>query len=285
MNAQTLNRMVKASYYAPNGAQLRKACYGLMAVNSRRASMGDVSLEQIAELPKQEQAEVKFQIVQEGLGEGSAEDQAKLAGIGLKDVKMYLKQEGITPEQIEKDVKKADPIIVKSLKPEVHDLKGAVAVAGAIAKSRSFEEIFGFLDLPIDWVQTKYQDFNWFKYNLIVGSLAVFFGGLGAGIIGGAGAGMAILIGIIMVAGYAAFSLFLNYFFGDVIRWVNKRIAMVTAWSFLLNFRILSFALKTLGKGLDEIVGGIKGAWSSFFSKQAKIAMQSPEFRRAYYNI
>jgi hypothetical protein len=285
MNAQTLNRMIKASYYAPNGAELRKACYGLMAVNSRKASMEEVSLEQVAELPKQEQAEVKFQIVKESLVEGSAEDQAKLANHGLKDVQIYLKQEGITLDQIEKEIKKADPVIVKAIKNEVHDLKEAVQVAGAIAKSRSFEEIFSFLDFPIDWVQTKFENFNWFKYHLILGSLAIFFGAFAGGVLVGMTAGSAILAGIILAVGHLAIGLFLNYFFGNIMRWIDKRIAMVTAWSFLLKFRILSFALKTLGRGLDEIVSGVKGAWNKFFSRQASIAMQYPQFRRAYYNI
>jgi hypothetical protein len=285
MNAQTLNRMIKASYYAPNGAQLRKACYGLMAVNSRRASVGAMSLEQVAELPKEEQAGVKSQIVQEALVQGSAEDQAKLAGHGLKDVQMYLKHEGASLEDVAKQVQKADPVIVKAIKSEAHDLKGAVQVAGAIAKARTFEEIFSFLDFPINWVQTKYQDFNWFKWSSIIGAIGFMLQIIGEGAVMGMSGGMIALAAIVGVVGYAAIALVIYYLFGDVIKWVNKRLAMLDAWVLLLPFRALSLILKFFGWGLDQFVGGIKDAWKSFFSRQASIAMQSPEFRRAYYSI
>jgi hypothetical protein len=285
MNAQTLNRMIKASYYAPNGAQLRKACYGVMAVNSRRASVGAMSLEQVAELPKEEQTEVKSQIVQEALVQGSAEDQAKLASHGLKNVQMYLKQEGITPDELAKEVQKADPVIVKAIKSETHDLKGAVQVASAIAKAGTFEEIFSFLDIPINYVQTKYQDFNWFKWSAIIGAIGFMFEIIGAGSVAGLSGGLIALTAIIGVAGYAALALVIYYLFGDIIKWVNKRLAMLDAWVFLLPFRALSLVLKLFGWGIDQFIGGIKGAWNSFFSRQAKIAMQSPEFRRAYYSI
>jgi len=285
MNAQTLNRMIKASYYAPNGAQLRKACYGVMAVNSRRASVGAMSLEQVAELPKEEQTEVKSQIVQEALVQGSAEDQAKLAGHGLKNVQMYLKQEGVTPEELAKEVQKADPVIVKAIKSETHDLKGAVQVAGAIAKAGTFEEIFSFLDIPINYVQRKYQDFNWFKWSAIIGAIGFMFEIIGAGSVAGLSGGLIALTAIIGVAGYAALALVIYYLFGDIIKWVNKRLAMLDAWVFLLPFRALSLILKLFGWGLDQFVGGIKDAWNSFFSRQASIAMQSPEFRKVYYSI
>jgi hypothetical protein len=286
MNAQTLNRMIKASYYAPNGAQLRKACYGVMAVNSRRASVGAMSLEQVAELPKEEQFQVKGEIVKSALIQGSAEDQAKLANYGLKDIKIYLVQNGFEPDKLGKEVQHAHPDMVKAIKSEVKDLKGAVQVTAKVVKARSVEEILSFLDVPIQKFQNFYENIDWLKWNLILGGLNVMFMSLAAGsTVAGATGGIIILSALISVGIYALMSLVLVYFFGDILRWIHKRWAMIQGFIITLPFRVLSLALKLFGWGVDKFIGGIKDSWNKFFSRQASIAMQSPEFRRAYYNI
>ena len=285
MNSQTLNRMIKASYYAPNGAQLRKACYAVMTANSRRASVGTMSVEDLAELPKEEQAQVKVSVIKEALIEGSAEDQAKYANLGLKDMKMFMAQNGLSPEDVAKGVEKADPLLSKAIKSEVHSMKDAVQIGGAIAKARSFEEILSFLDLPISIVQTKYENLNWMKINLFFACIQILAGTIAAGVTTGATIGVIALAGLIQVGGAIAITLLLYYLFGNVLRWIDKRFAMLQAWVYLLPLRVLSLILKSAGWLLDKFVANLKGAWNKFFSKQANIAMQSPEFRRAYYSI
>jgi len=285
MNTQTLNRMIKASYSAPNGAQLRKACYGVMAVNSRKASVGAMSVEDLAELPKEEQSQVKMSIVKEALVEGSAEDQAKYANLGLKDMKVFMAQNGLSPEDVTKGIEKTDPVLLKAVQSEAHTMKDAIQLGGAVVKARSIEEILGFLDVPIAYVQTKYENLNWMKINLFFACIRILAATLKAGSIMGASVGLIACASLIQIGGVVAITLLLYYLFGNVLRWIDKRFAMIQAWVFLMPFRVLSLILKSAGWLLDKFVSGLKGAWNKFFSRQAKIAMQSPEFRRAYYSI
>ena len=285
MNSQTLNRMIKASYYAPNGAQLRKACYAVMTANSRRASVGTMSVEDLAELPKEEQAQVKVEIVKEALIESSAESQAKLSSVGLKDVTKFVQSNNITAEKVLSTVKETDLELQQAIKSEIHTAKDGIALASAVVKARSFQEILSFLDAPISYVQTKYENFNWFKFHVICNCIYTFaailvIGGPAVGL-GIGGSILAALIGVGIEIGLAAV---IYYLFGNIIDWLNKWQARLYMWITLFPLRLISLILKSFGWVLDQFTSGLKSA-IGFFNRQAKIAMQSPEFRRAYYNI
>ncbi len=294
MNIQTLNRMVKASYYAPNGAQLRKACYGLMAVNSRRASMNPaVALEQIEQLPKEEQVKVKTEIISDALIQSSKIDQAKFDSKGLRDIKNYLKENNIKVENLNKEIKKADPMIVEAMKTQIHGVEEAIEVTGQVAKARSFEEILSFLDLPISNFQQGYNNFNWYKFHVVMGGLEILLYsliiiipyGVSVGVPVMTTVGISLLVTTIGLLYYSAEVAINYYFFGDIQKLIETRMAKIESSVLTIPFKVLSFILKSFGWILDKVTSGLKGAWGLFFSKQAKIAMLSPEFKRAYYNI
>jgi|LauGreDrversion4_2_1035121.scaffolds.fasta_scaffold310942_2 hypothetical protein len=286
MNTQTLNRMIKASYSAPNGAQLRKACYGLLSVKSRRASENPaVALEQIEELPKQEQAKVKADIIAKALVEESAKDQAKLEPYGLKDVKKFVAQNHLTPEAIEKEVENVDPMVKRSVEDQISSPKEAVSLASTVIRSRTFEELADYLDMPFDWLQSKIENINYFKIVVVCIAIKyVVLTAIGAAATG-AGVGTFILVGIYFVAKKLAIPLIIYYFFGNVIDWIQKRFNMLLSWVLLLVPRVFITIFKGMGWLIDSVLHSLKGAFSRFFSRQAKIAMQSPQFRKAYYSI
>jgi hypothetical protein len=285
MNTQTLNRMIKASYYAPNGAQLRKACYGVMAVNSRKASVGAMSVEDLAELPKEEQAQVKGDIIKEALIETSAESQAKLSSVGLKDVAKFVQANHITADKVLSTTNNSDPELKQAIESEIHTVKDGIALASSVVKARSFQEILSFLDLPISYVQTTYENINWFKYEVICNCIGAFVTIVGiAGPAVGLGIGGSILAALIGVGIEIGMAAIIYYLFGNIIDWLNKWQARFYMWITLFPLRLISLVLKSFGWVLDQFTSGIKSALG-FFNRQASIAMQSPEFRRAYYNI
>ncbi len=297
MNIQTLNRMVKASYYAPNGAQLRKACYGLMAVNSRRASMNPaVALEQIEQLPKEEQAQVKMQIIEEILVASSEKVQA--SNPGLKYIAGVLKQNGVNPNNIGKAIEDLDPVLLEGAAKEVHSIKEAVQKATAIGKSRSFEETLSYFgNIPVEYLSKKFPNHDYLKFvgvllhiALIIISFLPFIElGFNPGEMWDKATGEEILE--TLFASMKAYTTFLGaglvfeYLCGSVSRWFIKFGAKVVGSVLNIPVRIFAFALKSFGWVLDKVTSGLKGAWNSVFNKQAKIAMQYPEFKRAYYSI
>jgi len=284
MNTQTLNRMIKASYYAPNGAQLRKACYGVMAAHSRKASNQYMTIDQLAEMPKDEQAQVKANIIKEALIETSAESQAKLSSAGLKDVAKFVQANHLTAEKVLSISKNVDPELKQAVESEIHSIKDGVALASAVVKARSYQEILSFLDLPINSLQTEYENISWFKLSVVSSCFLIFIMILNAGPAVGLGLGGTILASLIGVSMEMGLSAMMYYLFGDIIVWLDKWAARLVMWVSLFPMRLISLVLKSFGWVLDTFTSGIKSALR-FFTRQASIAMQSPEFRRAYYNI
>ncbi|NDB61876.1 hypothetical protein EB001_26060 [bacterium] len=212
--------------------------------------------------------------------------QAKLNNQGLKDIKEYILENGMSPEEMIKESQKADPLLVRSMESKIHNVEDAIKLTGKVAKARSFQDIFSFLDVPINWIQEKTENFPYFKLAVFTAGLKLFFEVLQAGAdLGIEDGGVYFLATVIVMLGFSGLVYAYQYFFGNIDTWLRKRIAMVKAWVVLIPFRVMSFALKTFGWILDNVIGGIKGAWNKFFSRQASIAMQYPEFKRAYYSI
>lgn len=286
MNSQTLNRMIKASYYAPNGAQLRKACYGLLSVNSRKASENPmVVLNQLEQLPEKEQTRIKADIVSKALIQSSEEAQAKLAPYGLKDVKNFMAQNQLTPEVIQKESKNVDPMIKKIVEEQASTPKEAVQLASNIIRSRTFEDLAGYLDVPVDWLQTKIENINYFKIAVCIIVVLIIVSFVATVYSGDLTVGEAILGAMYAHYKILAVPLIIYFFFGKIINWIQKRFNMILGWVVLAIPRIIVTIFKGMGWIMDSVIDGIKSSFSKFFSRQANIAMQSPEFRRAYYSI
>jgi hypothetical protein len=304
MNAQTLNRMIKASYYAPNGAELRKACYGLISLTSRKASsmrVADVQeqLEQLEQLPEKEQDSIKAKIVGQALIQGSKEAQKDGAKYGLLEVKSFLAQEGISMEEFTSLVKQAkqQKELVSASKKLVKSDVGFFTTCKKIISAFSFEEIANILDIPIDWLQRQFEETNYLKL-ISVAVLSYVFLLLFMNLIGGSAivleVGSKLLalnnsytIALTGLAGIGAgfIPLFIEYLFGNVAKWIQKRFGMLLGFVATLPFRFFALLTKFNGWLLDKFFSSLSGAFKRFFSRQASIAMQSPEFRRAYYNI
>jgi hypothetical protein len=296
MNTQTLNRMIKASYSAPNGAQLRKACYGLLSVKSRRASLKSADgqlmeqMEQLQQLPQEEQAQVKAEIVKESLVVASKKAQQKGNQMGLLHIRNFLAKEGISLEEMAdmvKEVKNQKELLNAARKVAKTDVE-IIVLSGKIAKSFSFEEVADYLDIPIDWIQRQFQDTNYLKLVclavLVYTLVGIIFAGAGAAlpvIVGAGGVALFALKGI----GVAMIPLLLEFLLGNVGKWLQKRFGMLLGWVATIIPRAFALIVKGAGWLLDKFFSGVGSAFSSFFSRQAKIAMQSPQFRRAYYKL
>jgi hypothetical protein len=291
MNTQTLNRMIKASYSAPNGFQLRKACYGLLAINSRKASSQYMSMEQIAQMPEEVQTEVKTELVKKALVESSQSLQQNLSRYGLKDIKLFIKSEGINEMEFAKGVKELDPMLKRAVAHEVKSVPHAIKMTSDVIKSSSVEEAVSHLPPTMaDIIQQKFENINYTKIVMIFVAIYYFIwnqGGVVEAIyeaedIGAVTAQVVFWVGAVINLGLIQGVYFLvQYIFGDIFKWINKRIGMVLGWAASIIPRTLNALMNAFGSGISAI----KGALSRFFSRQAKIAMQSPEFRRAYYNI
>lgn len=291
MNTQILNRMIKASYYAPNGAQLRKACYSLLSVNSRRASSEYMTMEQISQLPEEVQMQVKTEVAKTAIAESSKAIQNNLARYGLKDIKVYIHSEGLNEVNITQGIKQLDPMLKKVSEQELKSVPKAIQITSDVLSSSSVEEAVSHLPPRMaDIIQAKFEGLNYIKYILLCVLIYYFMGatsqmvdiindtpGLTVGLANGI---LFTFMGVSAGVLQAVYFL-LHYFFGDIFKWINKRIGMIVGWVASLVPRAVQGLLDAFGGGITAI----KGALSRFFSRQAKIAMQSPEFRRAYYSI
>jgi len=293
MNTQTLNRMIKASYYAPNGAQLRKACYGVMAAQSRKASTQYMTMEQLSQMPEEVQDEVKTELVKTALIESSESVQANLARYGLKDVKIFIQTQGLNEKVIAQGIKEIDPMLKRAISHEVKSIPQVIKMTSNVINSSNVEEAVSQLPPTMaDIIQQKFESINYTKilmicvaiYYILMGQseLADFIKELATEGLGTTGQWVVFWIGAVFQTGIAQGIYFvLNYFFGNIFKWINKRIGMIIGWAASLIPRSLNALLNAFGSGLSAI----KGALGRFFSRQASIAMQYPEFRRAYYSI
>jgi len=288
MNTQTLNRMVKASYYAPNGVQLRKACYGVMAVNSRRASTSEYMLiEQMSQLPEKEQEKISVQIIKEGLIESCKKDRQELAPHGLRDIQNYLAVNNISSEDLAKRVMNPNPIYQEKLEGMINSKEDAIEVASVIVKARSYQEILSFLDVPIQKMQESIENENWLRTDVLVASFATMLDRLLKDKKNGKDRSLGTIILFLIATKALAIGIvaFLEYFFGDFLKWLSKKQGIILGYLVTAIPKLVSLILKGFGWTLDKASDLIKSSWSKFFSRQAKIAMQSPQFRNAYYNI
>jgi len=288
MNTQTLNRMVKASYYAPNGVQLRKACYGVMAVNSRRASTSEYMLiEQMSQLPEKEQEKISVQIIKEGLIESCKKDRQELAPHGLRDIQNYLAVNNISSEDLAKRVMNPNPIYQEKLEGMINSKEDAIEVASVIVKARSYQEILSFLDIPIQKMQESIENENWLRTDVLVASFATMLDRLLKDKKNGKDRSLGTIILFLIATKALAIGIvaFLEYFFGDFLKWLSKKQGIILGYLVTAIPKLVSLILKGFGWTLDKASDLIKSSWSKFFSRQAKIAMQSPQFRNAYYNI
>ena len=288
MKTQTLNRIIKASYYAPNGVQLRKACYGVMAVNSRRASTSEYMLiEQMSQLPEKEQEKISVQIIKEGLIESCKKDRQELAPHGLRDIQNYLAVNNISSEDLAKRVMNPNPIYQEKLEGMINSKEDAIEVASVIVKARSYQEILSFLDIPIQKMQESIENENWLRTDVLVASFATMLDRLLKDKKNGKDRSLGTIILFLIATKALAIGIvaFLEYFFGDFLKWLSKKQGIILGYLVTAIPKLVSLILKGFGWTLDKASDLIKSSWSKFFSRQAKIAMQSPQFRNAYYNI
>jgi hypothetical protein len=294
MNTQTLNRMIKASYSAPNGFQLRKACYSLLALNSRKASAQYMTMEQLAQMPEEVQNEVKTELVKTALIESSESVQANLARYGLKDVKIFIQTQGLNEKDIAQGIKEIDPMLKRAISHEVKSVPQVIKMTSNVITSSNVEEAVSQLPPTMaDIIQQKFENINYTKIFMICVAIYYVLYAQGALVdvinealktqnISATTQWVIFWTGAVIQTGLVQGVYFvLNYFFGNIFKWINKRIGMILGWAASLIPRSLSALLNAFGSGLS----GIKGALGRFFSRQAKIAMQSSEFRRAYYSI
>lgn len=294
MNTQTLNRMIKASYSAPNGFQLRKACYSLLALNSRKASTQYMTMEQLAQMPEEVQDEVKTELVKTALIESSESVQANLARYGLKDVKIFIQTQGLNEKDIAQGIKEIDPMLKRAISHEVKSVPQVIKMTSNVITSSNVEEAVSQLPPTMaDIIQQKFENINYTKIFMICVAIYYVLYAQGALVdvinealktqnISTTTQSVIFWTGAVIQTGLVQGVYFvLNYFFGNIFKWINKRIGMILGWAASLIPRSLNALLNAFGSGLS----GIKGALGRFFSRQAKIAMQSSEFRRAYYSI
>jgi hypothetical protein len=274
MNTQTLNRMIKASYYAPNGAQLRKACYGLLSVNSRRASSQYMSMEQIAQMPE----EVQSEVIKESLIESYKKDREALSRHGLKDVQVFLSSNNISTEELADRVMNPNPAYQKEIESKVNTKEDAIEIASTVVKAKTYQEIFSFLDIPIERVQKRIEDVEWIRMDVLAATFATTIEKL----IKNKDQSLGITILIMLFAKAVAIGIvaLLEYLLGDFFKWLSKKQGIIMGYLVTAIPRLISLILKGFGSSLDYL----KSYWKKDLYKQAKIAMQSPEFRRAYYN-
>ena len=268
MKTQTLNRIIKASYYAPNGAQLRKACYGLLALNSRKASTRTKN----------------NRIIQKGLIESSKRDRKKLEKHGLQEVSTYLSNTIPLPELAEKTLD-PNPVFEEKIETMVKSPEDAIEVARTIVRARSYQEILSFLDIPIEKLQ---QNIEWNENRIRIDSVAASLAGLYKYIFNSSSIGMQIFLVIITKTIAYGVTGLLEYLFGDFNKWLTQNYGKILGYIVTSIPRIVSGILKTFGWALDEFVDftqDIKNRYIRHFTRVAKIAMQSPEFRNAYYKL
>jgi len=288
MKTQTLNRIIKASYYAPNGVQLRKACYGLLALNSRKASTSEYMLiEQISQLPEKEQEKVNIEIVKEGLIESCKRDRQELAPHGLRDIQNYLAVNNISSDDLAKRVMNPNPIYQEKLEGMINSKEDAIEVASVIVKARSYQEILSFLDVPIQKMQESIENENWLRTDVLVATFTTMLDRLLKDKENGKDRSLGTIILFLIATKALAIGIvaFLEYFFGDFLKWLSKKQGIILGYLVTAIPKLVSLILKGFGWTLDKASDLIKSSWSKFFSRQAKIAMQSPQFRNAYYNI
>jgi len=287
MNTQTLNRMIKASYSAPNGAQLRKACYGLLSVKSRRASENPaVALEQIEQLPQQEQVEVKADILTKTLVEESAKDQAKL---GTEKVKSFLEKKRLSPQKVYEIALDYPRVlkIVKSTNLKPREMISLCLMLMVASVEAQIDDAFrGVISEAVMAEEFSTADINWKRIVLMCICIVVFCMSV-VGVTGGAlgySVGLLILAPMIAYAKKDAIAIAIIYFFDNIEDWQDQVLTKIEKYIGIFKDEVYELSLKAYG-WLFGTWNKLENAFSNFFARQASIAMQSPQFRRAYYNI
>ena len=256
MKNQILNRIIKASYYAPNGFQLRKAC---LDFNSRNASR------------KSRNRDLRNVSIMQGLKENSRRDRKKLEPYGLKELVEYI-QQNIDISELAERISNLNPEIKEKVQDKINTPEEAIKVASTIAKTKTYEEILSFLDMPISKIELGIH-LN--EPRIRIDSIAAAIAGFYTMLYQHKSIAVQILLVILSkTIAYGTISL-TYYFFGNFDNWLNKNYGRILGFIFTLPLKILSLILRKFGQLLDK----------SNLLKQTKIAMKSPEFKNVYYKL